>query len=182
MSELTPFRAALLAFTLRKTIADLVADEVKAERGDVFDRLADLHADTGTKQVSVKLPNGDPVATLTITQPSAKEHVNPAALLAWARENRPDWIETIEHPAQEAWTEEKVNPAVARKAGLTVLSDGSVVTDDGEVVDGLTYTTPAPSSFSVKYADGGRDRVIDAWRAGDLAEVDPGNTLPQIGA
>ena len=179
MSRLTD---RLTAFLLRKTIADLLKDEVNAERDDVFVELAELQEDTGTTKVTLKLPNGDAVADLTIVQPSKKEHVDDAALLAWARESHPEVIERIEHPAQAAWTEERVDMSRLREMGLNVTEDGTVVTTEGEPVDGLTYRTPPSTTFRVAYKKGGRDALMDAWRAGDLKDLPTGKTLRQIGA
>ena len=179
MSRLTD---RLTAFLLRKTIADLLKDEVNAERDDVFVELAELQEDTGTTKVTLKLPNGDAVADLTIVQPSKKAHVHIPTLLAWARENRPEAIERIEHPAQAAWTEERVDMSRLREMGLNVTEDGTVVTTEGEPVDGLTYRTPPSTTFRVAYKKGGRDALMDAWRAGDLKDLPTGKTLRQIGA
>lgn len=171
----------LLGFVLRKTIADLTAAIVKGERAEKLEQLLELHEDTGAKQVAVKLPSGEQVATLTIAQPSPKHRVDEGRLLAWCRENRPDLVETIEHPATEAWTEEKVTADALSKIDATVV-DGDWITADGEQVDGVHTVTPDPSSFTVKYATGGQDRIIDAWRSGELAAINPGDPLPQIGA
>ena len=174
-------KTEFLAFVLRKTIADMVASEVKSERGTRMEQLLDLHEDTGAKQVAVKLPSGEQVATLTITQPSPKQVVDESRLLAWCKENRPDLVETVDHPATEAWTEERVNAEAFRRIEADVV-DGDWITADGEHIDGIRTVTDAPSSFSVKYSKGGQDRIIDAWRSGELSSIEPGGTLPQIGA
>lgn len=170
-----------ITFTLKKTIADLVSSEVKDNRAEIMDALLELHEATGAKSIAVKLPSGEQVATLTISQPSPREVVDEGRLLAWARDNRPDLIETIEHPAQDAWTEERINMEAWRRIDAQVV-DGQLITAEGEQVDGVKVVTDSPRSFSVKYSKGGQGRVIDAWRSGELSTIEPGGTLPQIGA
>ena len=111
-------KIAGLAFTLRKTVADRVSAEMKTERTSLEDRLLTRMKEEGVKQTLVTLPDGTPVATLTVTQPSRKTETDDAALLAWAKENHPEWVETIEHPAQEAWTEERIDAAAIKEAKL----------------------------------------------------------------
>lgn len=177
-----PMRDAALGFTLRKTIADRVSAEVKGERLDLQDRLLQRMRDEGVKQTMVSLPDGTPVATLTVSQPRpVVEAVDPEGLLEWARENRPEWVETVEHEAVAAWTEHRLTPEALAGKGLTQAPGGTLVTTDGEAVPGLRRTTPAPKSFAVKYADGGADALVEAWLVGELAAVDAGATLPTLG-
>lgn len=170
---------AALAFTLRKTVSDRVAAEVKTERTALEDRILTRMKEEGVKQTIVTLPDGTPVATLTVTQPSRKTETDDAALLAWAKENHPEWVETIEHPAQEAWTEERIDAAALKAAKLQPANGGVVVTADGEEVQGMTHHVPAPTSFSTKYADGGAQAVLDAYLAGELSDLPLGDTLPR---
>lgn len=177
-----PMRDAALGFALRKTIADRVSAEVKGERLDLQDRLLKRMRDEGVKQTMVSLPDGTPVATLTVSQPRpVVEAVDPEGLLEWARENQPEWVETVEHEAVEAWTEYRLTPEALAGKGLTQAAGGTLVTSDGEQVPGLRRTTPAPKSFAVKYADGGADALVEAWLGGELAAVDAGATLPTLG-
>lgn len=165
-----------LAFLLRKTIADYVAGEVKAERGDVLDTLRHLHDELGVKQLGVALPDGEQVATLTLTQPKPKtDVVDDGALIEWAQENRPELVE-------EVTTVRLRGDAVKTLTAETSEVDGEHITEDGETVPGLRTTTAAPSSFSVKYADGdtSRERLVEAWRSGDLGALDTGATLPAL--
>lgn len=172
---------AALTFALRKTVADLVADEVKAERQRLQDRLLERMVDEGVKQTAVTLPDGTPVATLTVAQPSPRDVVDDAALLAWCQEHRPEWVTTVEHPAVEAWTEHRVDLDAVKAAKLATV-DGQAVTEDGEVVEGITRRTPPPSSFAVKYAPGGREAIVGAYHAGQLGHLALGATLPAITA
>ncbi|MGQ7788167.1 hypothetical protein [Nesterenkonia sp. K-15-9-6] len=166
-----------LAFILRKTISDLVTAEVKTEREHVVADLLARFEEDGIKQLSVNLPDGEAIATLTITQPKPKTTIRDEdKLLAWAEENRPDLVEEV--PAHRVLSA----TALAELAKSTTVVDGEHVTEDGETVPGLRTTTAAPSSFMVKYAQGdeSRARLIEAWKDGELAEIDTGETVPQL--
>ena len=63
------------------------------------------------------------------------------------------------------------------------LAGDTYITDDGEPVAGVEYVPAGtPKSFTVRYAPGGQERVIEAWRSGELAGIEPGKNLPRIGA
>lgn len=170
---------AALAFTLRKTVADRVVAEVKTERTALETRILARMKEEGVKQTIVTLPDGTPVATLTVAQPTRRTETDDAALLAWAKENHPEWVETIEHPAQEAWTEERIDAAALKAAKLRAANGGVFVTEDGEEVQGMTHHVPDPTSFSTKYADGGAQAVLDAYLSGELSDLPLGDTLPR---
>lgn len=177
-----------IMFVLRNAVATAVKKEVEAERDVVFDRLMDLFEQTGTKQISVNLEDGTSIATIAIVQPSEKITTNDNALITYLQDKGLDqYLETIEHPAQEAWTEVKVKPtAVAELTKNMAWISGHPVTEDGEMLDCITRTTPTPTSFRVAYTkakaggmDGG-ERIIREWQDGHLAHLQPGETLPQI--
>lgn len=170
-----------MQFLLKKTISDKVAGEVKSERDLVFDALLQAYEDTGSKSFVVKLPNGDKVATFTITEPKAKEVTNEAELAEWLENNGyGDQVDTVEIPAR---VEKRAKPGALDAIGAQLVPDsGDFVTPAGEVVEGIQLApAPKPTSFSVRYEKGAQDRVIGAWQQGELAEVDAGAALPQIG-
>lgn len=166
-----------LSFLLRKTIADYVTAEVKSERGDIFEDLIELYEEHGSKQVVVKLPDGEAVATLTIAQPKPKtSYKDMEALEAWVAETDPDAIETV--------TTTRISPEkLAELQKTTTVVDGKHFTEDGEEVPGMVTTTEKPSSFTVKFQEGdtSRERLIEAWKQGELAGIDTGKTVPQLG-
>lgn len=182
---LSPTEANLI-FILRKTISDKVAASVKGEREDVFTRLKSAHDETGAKQLSVKLPSGTEVAKITLQQPKEQTHVDNGRLLSYLRDGGlDDYLEVIEHPAQEAWSETRVLNEAAAVAHLTENAawiEGHPVTEEGEMLEFITRTVGEPKSFTVTYAKGGQDRVISEWLDGNLAHLNPGEELPQIGA
>lgn len=171
-----------LEFLLKKTIADLVNDEITENRKDVFEVLLEQYDDTGSKQFVVKLPNGDKVATFTVTEPKPRERVDDKQLIEWLIENGyGDQVITKTVPARE---ERAVKTGALGAIGAELTDDGYYVTPAGEIVEGIEQV-PAerPKSFTVRYADKlAPARIIRAWRSGELSEVDAGDVLPQLSA
>lgn len=173
-----------LKFLLMKTLADLVKGETDVERAELMDELLEQFEETGNKSFSIKIPGAEKVATFTIAEPKPSHKVDTEALLDWCRENRPELVETVHHPAVEAWTETKLRDDVEKViTGEYKLAGTMYVDDDMVPVDGVEYVpAPTPKSFSVRYEKGGQERVIEAWRSGELGGIAPGKNLPQIGA
>ena len=174
-----------LKFLLMKTLTDLVKGETDEARKELMVVLLAQYEETGTKSFSVQVPGAEKVATFTLAEPKPGVKVADAeGLLEWCRTNRPDLTETVEHPPVEGWTETRlVKTAVDDVVKDSKLAGALFVTVDGEPVEGIEYVpAAAPKSFSVLYEKGGQGRVVDAWRHGELAGIEPGQTLPQIGA
>lgn len=173
-----------LKFLLMKTLSDMVKTETDTERAELFADLLAQFNDTGTKSFSIQVPGAEKVATFTIAEPKPGHKVNDEALLAWCLVHRPDLVETLIHPAVDEWTEHKLRSDVEKVITSEYkLAGDTYVTDEGEPVEGVEYVPAgAPKSFSVRYEKGGQERVIEAWRSGELAGIEPGKNLPQIGA
>lgn len=171
-----------LVFLLKKTIADIVKGEVDSDRADMLEALLEQYDDTGAKSVTIKIPGAEKVATLTLAEPKPTTTVDAPALLEWCCEHRPELVKVVHHPAVEEWEEPMlVDGAAATIAKSAKLAGTVYITDDGEPIDGLEYVPAGrPKSFSVRYEKGGQERVIEAWKAGELGELDAGRTLPQI--
>ena len=171
-----------LEFLLKKTIADLVKDEITENRKDVFEVLLEQYDNTGSKQFVVKLPNGDKVATFTVAEPKPRERIDDDKLIDWLIENGyGDQVITKTVPARE---ERAVKTGALSAIGAELTDDGYYVTPAGEIVEGIEQV-PAerPKSFTVRYADKlAPARIIRAWRSGELSEVDAGDVLPQLSA
>lgn len=173
-----------LTFLLMKTLADVVKTETDKGRAELMEVLLAQFEDTGNKSYSVHIPGAEKVATFTIAEPKPTHKVDPAALLAWCQEHRPDLVETIEHPPVEAYTEHRLRDDVEKviTKEYSLAQNAFYVNEDGEPVDGVEYVPAGtPKSFTVRYEKGGQERVIEAWRGGELPGIEPGSSLPQIG-
>lgn len=180
---MTTLKEQNLTFLLLKTLADLVKTETDKGRAELMEVLLAQFEDTGNKSYSVHIPGAEKVATFTIAEPKPTHKVDPAALLAWCQENRPDLVETIEHPPVEAYTEHRLRDDVEKVITKEYsLAGGMYVTEDMEPVDGVEYVPAGtPKSFTVRYEKDGQERVVQAWRNGELGAITPGANLPQIG-
>lgn len=167
-----------LQFVLKKTIADFVTDEVKEDRQERMEELLTMFRELGVDRFTVELPDGENVATISISKPKPKLQVSEGELMGWLEANGYEHlIETVTIPER---TEKNIPVDVLDQIGAIKTDGGEFVTEDGVPVDGAKEVTPEPSSFTVRYAKGGQHRIIDAWQAGELAEIDAGTTLPQI--
>lgn len=177
------FKDDALQFTLKKTLVDLVEAETKTDRSDLMDKMLEIFDDLGTKSFSVKVPGAEKVATLTISEPKPTTKVENATLIQWCELNRPDLLTDVEHPAVEAWTQTVLTDGALKEIMKTCpLVGDKFYGEDGAEVEGITYIPAGtPKSFTVRYEPGGQERVIQAWRDGDLAGIEPGKNLPQIG-
>lgn len=175
-----------LRFLLMKTLADYAKAETDAARAELLPVLLEQYRETGNKAFSVHIPGAEKVATFTLAEPKPGHTVDQDALLQWCEWHRPDLVEEIEHPPVAGWTERKLRADVEKIIPKEYkLAGNTYITDDGEPIDGVTYVPAAdPKSYTVTYTGGkaGQARVIEAYRAGELASVTPGKTLPQIGA
>lgn len=179
----------LLEETLRTAVMGALSTVVKdandAQRKKILTELVEQYKETGNKSWTVKLPTGDKVATITLNESSPEAvATDPAAFLEWCKANRPDLVETIEHPPVEGWTETRLSPAAVAKVSAEYdLAGTDYITPDGEPVEGVEFKpAPDPSKFTLSYT--AKDRgasVVKAWRGGFIPlELD--SNLPQIGA
>lgn len=186
-------RDKLRRFVAVKTLADALDDAVKHARASLTKDLVTQYTDGDVKQTVVKI-NGAKVATATVGEPNPETTVtDQEALLAWATQNRPDLIETVDHPAVEAWTETRVKaPELTRLIEDSEdTGSGDLTTEEGEIIPGLRHVAhPAPTRFSVNYARpahksadplaGGRRAVLEAFARGDLTVTDALADLNEI--
>jgi hypothetical protein len=174
----------ILRFTLMKTLTDLVKGEADEARAELFPDLLEQFNELGTKSFTVKVPGAEKVATFTIAEPKPATKVDDAALIRWCELNRPDLLTDVEHPPVEAWTQTVLTDGALKEIMATCpLVGEKFYTETGEEVEGVTYIPAGtPKSFTVRYEKGGQERVIQAWRDGDLAGIEPGKNLPQIGS
>lgn len=155
--------------TVLRALRDAVDAEYETARREVLDGLRSARADLGLKSIRVELPDGSPVAVITLVEPRAAVTVtDEPAFTKWVEQNHPGEVETLTR-VRPAW----------RERFLASLDPGETpgpVADPqtGEVVPGLAARKPAePRSFSLRPVPGGREQVARAWRSGalDLREV-----------
>src|SRR5690625_4812337 len=147
-----------LEFVLKKTIADLVNDEVKQDRAARMEELLEMFRELGVDRFKVELPDGEAVATLSISKPKPKLNINENELIDWLETNGyGNLIQTVTIPER---TEKKLPVDILDQIGAIETEDGEFVTADGVPVDGAQVVTPEPSSFKVRYEKGGQNRII----------------------
>lgn len=150
-------------------------EEYRAKRGD------------GVKTLKVSLPNGEEVGTISIkdgartvtpdrdallahvkaTAPTeVVEMVDPKVLadpelIAWVLQNRPDSVR------------EEVRSAYEQKILSDLDDNGDLVnTTTGQIVHLAEVRTVAPTGeFSYRPRNDARQRVMDAWRSGELVDL-----------
>ncbi|MFJ5070200.1 hypothetical protein ACIQC7_27705 [Kitasatospora sp. NPDC088556] len=158
-----------------KAVADAIGDELKQVRVEVQ---AALDENTGVRQVAAVLPSGAQVAKVSLTDPAPAAVVtDPEAFLAWVRDSHPDKGAVVRRVVTE------VRPAT-QTALLAEMTAAGVPqwcdTETGEVhtVPGVEIRATRSRSHSVRFDKGGRDRVAEAWRSGELASL----VLPELTA
>lgn len=166
----------ILAAALVKVIKERVAEADQNGRADLLAQLIAAHEAMGVKSVSIELPDGTKVGTATLTNPKAGVYVDDVAFMRWVQ---------AEHPGE-------VVPAVRESfrraivARLRVVGGDTVVDEKTGYVVEWASVRPAvakPTSFSVRFAPGGREAIEEAWRGGLLNPLDhlTAPTLPAGG-
>lgn len=159
-----------------KTLLDVIDAEYKTVRREVQQLLDEAAAETGTTQIKALLPDGTPVATVSITSGSAEARVADAeAYTAWVREHYATEVERkFTTSVREAFTKRVL--AAMTAAGRTEWADPEtgVIHD----VPGVVIAPARARGHGVRFTKTGRESVIAAWRAGALADV----ALPQLAA
>ena len=145
-----------------RALRDIVDAEYEAARLRVMTGLREARDKVGLKSMRVTLPDGTPVATVTLIEPKPATVVgNEAAFVAWVADHYPSEIET----------QVRVRPSWQQKFFSELdPSDGSVVDPrTGETVKGLeTMPASEPRSFILRSLRGGTQEIIRAWRCGGL--------------
>jgi hypothetical protein len=145
-----------------RALRDIIDAEYEAARLRVMTGLREARDKVGLKSMRVTLPDGTPVATVTLIDPQPATVVgNEAAFMAWVADHYPGAIET----------QVRVRPSWQRKFFSELDPSADPVADPrtGEIVKGLE-TKPAsePRSFCLRSLPGGTQEIIRAWRSGGL--------------
>jgi hypothetical protein len=145
-----------------RALRDIVDAEYEAARLRVFAGLREARDEVGLKSMRVTLPDGTPIATVTLVDPKPATVVgDEAAFVAWVADRYPGEIET----------RVRVRPSWQRQflSELDPCADPVIDPRTGEAVEGLvTVPSPEPRSFSLRPVPGGTREISRAWRRGDL--------------
>ena len=145
-----------------RALRDVIDAEYEAARLRVFAGLREARDEVGLKSMRVTLPDGTPIATVTLIDPKSATVVgDEAAFVAWVADRYPGEIET----------QVRVRPSWQRKflSELDPSADPVVDPRTGETVEGLvTMPSSGPRSFSLRPVPGGTREISRAWRRGDL--------------
>jgi hypothetical protein len=143
-----------------RALRDIVDAEYEAVRLRVLAGLREARDKVGLKSMRVTLPDGTPVATVTLIDPKPATVVgDEAAFVAWVAGRYPNEIET------------RVRLSWQRKflSELDPSADRVIDPRTGETVEGLvTIPSPEPRSFSLRPLPDGTREISRAWRCGDL--------------
>lgn len=185
MSSETTFSPSVRVAVLR-TLLDEVNAELNAARGAAQDEYKAKRAE-GVKTVEVTLPGGAKVGTVSIRDGARTVTVDEDALLAHVKATAPtEVVERVDpavlaDPEVVAWVlahrpqmvREQVRPAYAKKVTADLDDAGDLInTSTGEVVHLAEVRIAGPSGdFSYRPAKDARERVLEAWRAGELGEL-----------
>lgn len=189
MSDLTPREHAL-----RVAVLDVLADEVnagyKAARKEAEPAFAEVRKG-GTPQQEALLPDGTKIGLISIRGGGAAVTPDEAAVTAWVREHNPEGIEDYLIPQAvqsadvvalvKAYYPELVASRVRGPVHKALIDEarsggGYVVDPDsgekGKIAD-VAEGDPS-GAFAWRPGPEARDKIIAAWRHGDLRGVDLG--------
>jgi hypothetical protein len=168
---------------LIKAYYDALGAFLADARTQHLEQLLERYEDEGTKSFAITLPDGTKVGSITLPEgkPSDKT-VDEAALFEWAEQN--DGIDVEHVPAVPARDVKRVRPSwLAAKIKTAIEGDDGELIDveTGEAIPGVRRVPgKGPSSFTVTYAPGGREKIATAYVRGELNDLAAGTVLPQI--
>lgn len=156
---------------------EAIGDALKGAKAATQDGLKASKKESGTKQITVDLPgSGKTVATITLVSPDpAAVITDEEAFLAWAIENCPSEIER-----RYVGVVTEVRPAFLKALLKEMTSAGAAKWCDkatGVIHDVPGVELQGRAQYQrLTFTKTGRDDLIAAWRAGQLA----GSVLPEL--
>lgn len=159
-----------------KTLLDAVDAAYKETRAEVQQLLDTAAAETGTRQITVTLPNDTQIATVSLSSGSAEAKVtDDEAFTAWVLANFASEIE------RRFVTD--VRPQFKKKVLAELTAAGGTEWPDPETgvihdVPGVAIAPARARTHSVRFGKTGREDVMAAWRDGLLTDV----ALPELTA
>lgn len=162
-----------------KLIRDAVDEAMKHEKSDHLDELVADSENSGSQKWVVKVDDA-PVASITLSARAAQPRISDeSALIDAVSDEHPDWLEhTV---SLKDWVRKQILESL-----VDVTDDGGV-TKDGEVLPGISMSSPGDPYQSVRWVKSGGEEtgkaaMAEAIRSGDLAELLAGTGLPLIGS
>lgn len=148
--------------TLRVSVLKVLADEVSERLKEAKDDAEAAFRATGTTQAKPALPDGTQVATATLAGGGGKSAsiTSEAAFIAWVAKNHPG---EIVQSVRDNYRKKILDAAKA--AGKPI--DPAT----GEMVPGITVGPSSPY-VSLRFKAGGKEAVVEAWRAGELKGIE----------
>lgn len=145
-----------------RVLRDVVEAQYQATRLEVLDGLRTARAEFALKSMRVTLPDGAPIATITLIDPKPTVVVaDEGAFTAWVAENHPEEVETLVR-VRSSWRKQFI-------AQLAVWPDPVTDPHTGEVIPGLAAVpASAPRSFSLRPTPDGTEQVARAWHTGEI--------------
>lgn len=179
-----------LRLALSKARSEEAVTDYTQAREETERALLKAVAETGTDRLSVKLPDGTKIGSITVKQGPVNVTVDEDALLAWVQEVTPSEIEVYADPAvlydlevlawlrehrpesvkqriRPVWRAAKIKEATENKGCIVNRLTGEE-TKVAEVVE-----HPPTGAFQFKPTDDGLAAVLAAHRAGQLPWLDP---------
>ncbi|MEU6229951.1 hypothetical protein [Streptomyces sp. NPDC047042] len=150
-----------------KALADAVTERLKAVRAETQGALDSAEQETGTRQVAATLPDGTPIATISLTDPKPEAKVTDTdAFQAWVMAAFPGEIERrFVAEVRPAFLDKVLGEMTA--AGVARVVDK----ETGELHDvpGVEVKATRSRNHSLRFKPTGRDDVAKAWQAGVLS-------------
>jgi hypothetical protein len=186
MSEMTPREHALRVAVL-STLTDEIKGAYKTAREEAQPVFKAAREDGQTQQ-KVLLPDGAEIGLISIRGGGTNVTADEGALTAWTAEHNPDGIEDYLIPQAvsnadvialvKAYYPNAVASRVRAPVREALLKEaeqrGGYVVDgeSGEKAKIAEIGEGKPTGvFSLRSASGAREKVIAAWRAGELADI-----------
>lgn len=156
----TKDRAARLA--VLTALRDAIDAAIENDREDLTLNLKELSSMFGVKSIEIELPNGNKVATASLSVSEPKPYVNnEREFLDWVSTNHPDEIVRQVRPSFQRALFDKLEPA----------GEEAIHIRTGEVVAGLFFSEGGKEKLTVRFKSNGRQLVADAFSQGELEAV-----------
>src|SRR5512134_2784553 len=159
-----------------KTLLDKVKEAYDAARKETRTALEASAEESGVRQVAATLPGGPDIATVSLSSgEAAAKVIDEEAFTAWVIAYYGTEVERRFVTEVRAAFRDKVLGALTAAGGLDWADPESGVIHE---VPGVAIAPARARTHSLRFKAGGRDKVMQAWREGRLAEV----ALPELTA